>query len=84
MLIVEPTRPAQLVAGIHTPSRATVGECLARWRGLDAITRAHSYLVVEDDYPGVQRTFNGRAIANLAAQLSPSLSSQQQLNSESP
>ncbi|WP_375401990.1 hypothetical protein [uncultured Sphingomonas sp.] len=63
----DPTRAAELVASIHAPWRATVGECLSRWAGLDPATRAGSYLIVHSDEPGSRRTLNGARIAELAA-----------------
>lgn len=69
MIAVEPNRPAQLVASLHAPWRATVAECLTRWADLDRDARARSYLVLEGDEPGVRRTLNGGRIAELAARL---------------
>lgn len=66
MFAVESNRRAALVASIHSPWRATLAECVARWTSLDEITRAHSYLVVDGDEPGVRHTLNSRRIAELA------------------
>lgn len=60
------TATAQLVASIHQPLRASVHECLDRWRRLDANARAAAYLVLEGPEPHVRRTLNGAAIAQLA------------------
>ncbi len=57
---------AQLVASIHQPLRASVHECLASWRRLDAAARASAYLVLEGPEPSLRRTLNGAAIARLA------------------
>ncbi len=60
------TSTAQLVASIHQPWRASVHECLDRWRRLDAAARESAYLVLEGPEPSVRRTLNGAAIAKLA------------------
>ena len=57
---------ADLVATIHAPWQATVGECLERWGTLDPIDRSQSYLVLRGD-AGARRTLNAFAIAELAA-----------------
>ena len=56
---------ADLVASIHAPWQATVGECLARWEALCPSERAQSYLVLRGD-AGARRTLNASAIAELA------------------
>ena len=56
---------ADLVASIHAPWRATVGECLKRWETLGPIEQSHSYLVLHGD-AGARRTLNASAIAELA------------------
>jgi hypothetical protein len=58
---------AQLVASIHQPWRASVQECLDRWRRLDAAARASAYLVLEGPEPRRRRTLNAAEIAKLAA-----------------
>lgn len=58
---------AQLVASIHQPWRATVEECLDRWRRLDAPARASAYLVLEGPEPNLRRTLNAAEIAKLVA-----------------
>ncbi len=60
------TATAQLVASIHQPVRASVHECLDRWRRLDAAARASAYLVLEGPEPSLRRTLNASAIAELA------------------
>ena len=60
------TATAQLVASIHQPWRASVHECLDRWRRLDDSARATAYLVLEGPEPSVRRTLNSAAIAKLA------------------
>jgi hypothetical protein len=69
MIGIDATRAAELVATIHAPWCATVGECVNRWATLDAATRATSYMVVRGDEPGARQTLNGSSIAELAAQL---------------
>lgn len=66
MIVVEPSRPAELVASIHSPWRASVAECVLRWTSFDDRTRAQSYFVVRGDEPGARHTFNGDRIAELA------------------
>ena len=61
------TNTAQLVASIHQPWRASVHECLDRWRRLDATAKASSYLVLEGPEPQRRRTLNAAEIAKLAA-----------------
>lgn len=56
---------ADLVASIHAPWQATVGECLARWETLGPAERSQSYLVLRGD-GGAQRTLDAAAIADLA------------------
>ncbi|HVF93550.1 MAG TPA: hypothetical protein VM900_04480 [Sphingomonas sp.] len=58
---------AQLVESIHQPLKASLGECLRRWRSLDDATRAQSYLVVQGERHDARRTLNARHIAELAA-----------------
>ncbi|WP_203311168.1 MULTISPECIES: hypothetical protein [Sphingomonas] len=58
---------AQLVASLHRPLRASVGECLDLWRRLDDVTRAHAYLVLEGPEPNARRTLNATEIAALVA-----------------
>ncbi len=62
---IENSAEADLVASIHAPWQATVGEYLDRWSGLDADARSHSYLVLRGD-AGARRTLNAFAIAELA------------------
>ncbi|USU05927.1 hypothetical protein NF700_03690 [Sphingomonadaceae bacterium OTU29MARTA1] len=59
------TASAQLVASIHQPWRASVHECLDRWRRMDAAAQASAYLVLEGPEPSVRRTLNGADIARL-------------------
>ena len=56
---------ADLVASIHAPWQATVGECLKRWETLGPTERSQSYLVLRGD-AGARRTLNASAIAELA------------------
>lgn len=60
------TARADLVATIHAPWQATVGECLQRWATLGTIQQSQSYLVLRGD-AGARRTLNASAIAKLAA-----------------
>lgn len=55
---------ADLVATIHAPWRATVGECLRRWETLGPTERSQSYLVLRGA-AGARRTLNASAIAEL-------------------
>ncbi|WP_293877308.1 MULTISPECIES: hypothetical protein [unclassified Sphingomonas] len=57
---------AQLVASIHQPWRASVHECIERWRRLDGAAQASAYLVLEGPEPSARRTLNAAAIAALA------------------
>ena len=57
---------ADLVASIHAPWQATVGECLKRWETLGPTERSQSYLVLRGE-AGARRTLNTLAIAELAA-----------------
>ncbi len=63
--ITDTSARADLVASIHAPWQATIGECLARWRALDPVERSQSYLVLRGD-AGARRTLNASAIAELA------------------
>lgn len=56
---------ADLVASIHAPLQATVGECLARWKTLGPFEQSQSYLVLRGE-AGARRTLNAFAIAELA------------------
>lgn len=56
---------ADLVASIHAPWQATVGECLARWKALGPVEQSRSYLVLRGD-GGARRTLNASAISELA------------------
>jgi hypothetical protein len=56
--------PADLVATIHAPWQATVGECLKRWVSLGPTERSQSYLVLRGE-AGARRTLNALAIAEL-------------------
>jgi hypothetical protein len=58
--------PAELVWTLHQPWRASLGECLDRWRALDGAMRQRSYLVVHGP-SGARRTLAAAAIAVLAA-----------------
>lgn len=60
--------PAELIESIHQPWKATVAECLRRWRALPPRIRSQSYLVVEER-TGIRRTLNAAKIADLAALL---------------
>ena len=71
MTAPESTRHAQLVASIHSPWRATVAECLARWARLDAADRDRAFLVLDGAEPEIRHTLNGRQIADLAARMEP-------------
>lgn len=68
MTNIYPTGRAELVESIHQPWRATVDECLDRWRMLEPRARAHSYLVVLEGADR-RRTLNAQGIAELAARL---------------
>jgi hypothetical protein len=65
MTSADPNRRAELIESIHQPWKATLGECLSRWRGLAPQVRAQSYLVVEDETRR-RRTLNAAKIAELA------------------
>lgn len=56
---------AELIESIHQPWKATLAECLQRWRGLDPLKRAQSYLVIQE-MTGIRRTLNATKIAALA------------------
>ena len=62
----DPHSPAELVFSIHQPWRASVGECLARWRSLDDAGRACSYLILHGE-AGARQTLTGERIAALAS-----------------
>ncbi len=62
------TQPADLVWSISPPWRATVAECLQRWRSLPEPTRAGSFLVLREG-AGARRTLAGAAIAELDRRL---------------
>ena len=68
MMNIDPNGCAELVESIHQPWRATVGECLRRWRALDMPIRERSYLIVQEGSDR-QYTLNARKIAVLAARL---------------
>ncbi len=68
MIVVEPNRAAQLVAGIYSPRRATVEDCLAQWALLDGGAKTESYLVIDGSTPGQRHTLGSAGIAALAAQ----------------
>jgi len=63
--ITDSSTRADLVASIHAPWQATVGECLTRWKALSPFERSRSYLVLRGD-AGARRTLNASAIAQLA------------------
>ena len=63
--ILDVSARADLVASIHAPWQATVGECLDRWKALDPAERSRSYLVLRGE-AGARRTLNASAIAKLA------------------
>jgi hypothetical protein len=65
MTSVDPNGPAELIESIHQPWKASVSECLHRWRALAPAVRDRSYLVVEMD--ARRRTLNAGKIAELAA-----------------
>lgn len=67
MTTIDLGREAQLVESIHQPWKATLGECLQRWRALDATTRSQSYLVVQGTRDGYRQTLNASRIAELAS-----------------
>lgn len=64
-LVTDLNARADLVASIHAPWQATVGECLERWEALGPTERSQSYLVLRGD-AGARRTLNALAIAELA------------------
>lgn len=65
MPTIDTSGQADLVASIHAPWQATVGECLARWKALGPSEQSQSYLVLRGD-AGARRTLNASAIAKLA------------------
>jgi hypothetical protein len=71
MMTVDPNGRAELIESIHQPWKATLGECLQRWRELDGPTRSQSYLVVQEG-PDRRRTLNASRIAELAGQFARS------------
>ncbi len=71
MTTIDLDREAQLVESIHQPWKATLGECLQRWRSLDAATRSQSYLVVQGACDEYRQTLNASRIAELASSASP-------------
>ncbi|MBB5712414.1 hypothetical protein FHT02_003673 [Sphingomonas xinjiangensis] len=62
MLTVDPDEPAELIESIHQPWKATLAQCLHRWSGLDKLSRAQSYLVIQGCI-GNRRTLNAAGIA---------------------
>ena len=65
MLMVDPHAPAELIWSIHQPWKASLGECLLRWRALEPQWRTQSYLVLHGE-AGARRTLDATAIALLA------------------
>lgn len=55
---------ADLIAGIHAPWRASVGECLSKWASLTPFEQSRSYLVLRGE-AGARRTLNPLGIAEL-------------------
>ena len=64
----DPDTPAELIESIHQPWKATVAECLRRWRLLDQARRSRSYLVVHAQ-AGARHTLNGVGIADLSTRI---------------
>lgn len=56
---------AELIESIHQPWKATLAECLQRWKELHPLKRAQSYLVIQE-MTGIRRTLNATRIAALA------------------
>lgn len=65
MLDADRQSPAELTWTLHQPFRASVADCLHRWRTLDAAARARSYLVLHG-HAGLRRTLDAERIADLA------------------
>lgn len=68
MPTTNPNDRAELIESIHQPWKATLGECLRRWHGLDPLTRAQSYLVIQEQ-AGNRLTLNAAKIAALAERM---------------
>jgi hypothetical protein len=68
MPITDPDSRAELIESIHQPWKATLGECLRRWNGLDPLRRTQSYLVIEEN-TGNRLTLNAAMIAIMAERL---------------
>ncbi|MEG8055051.1 hypothetical protein QP185_20750 [Sphingomonas aerolata] len=68
MPITDPDNRAELIETIHQPWKATLGECLRRWNGLDPLRRTQSYLVIEKN-SGNRLTLNAAMIAIMAERL---------------
>jgi hypothetical protein len=59
--------PAELIWSIQQPWKASLGDCLSRWRALDPRWRTQSYLVVHGE-GDARRTLGAEAIAVLASE----------------
>jgi len=59
---------AELVETIHQPWKATVRDCLDRWRSVPAAAQAGCYLVLHEGAVH-RRTLNAGRIAELAAMM---------------
>jgi hypothetical protein len=68
MPTTDPNERAELTESIHQPWKATLGECLRRWDELDPLTRAQSYLVIQE-HAGNRLTLNAAKIAVLAERM---------------
>jgi hypothetical protein len=68
LTITDASARADLVAGIHAPLNATLGECLKRWSALGPTEQSRSYLVLRGD-AGARRTLNASAIEELTRQI---------------
>jgi hypothetical protein len=66
MTTIDPDARAELVETIHQPWKASVRDCLARWRQVPAAARDCCYLVLHDG-PAARRTLNAGRLAELDA-----------------
>lgn len=68
MTDIDPNGRAELVETIHQPWKASVRDCLARWRAVPVDARDACYLVLHEG-AAYRRTLNAGRIAELDAML---------------
>jgi len=68
MISIDPNGRAELVETIHQPWKASVRDCLDRWRAVPAAVQAGCYLVLHEGAVH-RRTLNAGRIAELDAKL---------------